>query len=307
MNCKTRPALLFVALAGALSTFILASLSPVAADPAAPVSTVAPVAPAQSAPTALPTTLAAPYALKYKFAAGDVHHYAVTMDVDTSLGGNPINLHADAVLTETVQSIQADGSAVIGTGVATNQVLLNGQQLPAQMTASFTPPPATLVMTPTGQVISDSAAVSKARIPGMPTISAVAGMAVLPAQPVNVGDTWSSTFPVSSLNASVTNQLVLKSVSQLTGSNIAEVATTISSTPTPAPPVETPAPATGTTQPATPGSISGQATIDFNADLGVLQETDLALTTDADAPDITNPGAMTRTHSNIKIKMVLQP
>lgn len=145
-----------------------------------------------------------PVTLRYKFTPGQVTHTKVTMDFNYNLSGLPgsaspaaVKMHTTQVVSRTVQSVAADGSATLllhqDSADSTFSISGTSQPLPAEATAPRDL--MTLIMTPTGKVVSSQ----MASVPGtanpmqgmdMSKMEQLQGKLDFPTAPQNIGDTW---------------------------------------------------------------------------------------------------------------------
>ena len=174
--------------------------------------------------------------LRLKFTPGQVTRTKVTMDMDYTVSGLPgaaaptaMKMHMAQVLSRTVQSVAADGAATLlvhqESGETTLSVNGKAQALPAD--ASAPRDVMTLVMTPTGKVVSSQmlgAAGAESPMQGMDMskMQGMQGRLDFPDAPVNVGDSWKGTAALdkifgatalSGMTASMAMQSTLTSVS----------------------------------------------------------------------------------------------
>lgn len=146
----------------------------------------------------------APITLRYKYTLGEVRRYQMTMDMDMTMHMAarpasmpqmpPMHTHMVMAYSQTVQSVQPDGSATLVSHITQMTTTLNGHVvfLPQTMTSadaqSFT-----IVMSPTGKMLSMTLPPSvQSKMPAGMDFSKIGGIApaMLPEDAVRIGDTW---------------------------------------------------------------------------------------------------------------------
>ena len=250
------------------------------AAPAVPVA----VPPTPVVATPVPTTVL----LRYKFKAGQVRDYHMSMDTNGTIAGlpggqtMPMKQHMDVRLHQTVTGVQdADGTATIAMGMDSMTMTMNGRVMPfpASMMAQMKNI-GTLVETTAGKVVSftPSARPAGGGLPGM-DFSKMGGMqssTALPEAAVKAGDTWTNTADISGQfglagTSAANTTLTLAGVDMSGGTPVADITTEtvadISTSATAAPPVPM----------AMAGKITGTGHLKFDVAAGVItQQTGLS-------------------------------
>lgn len=181
---------------------------------------------AQDAPVAAPAVTDAPAAvpdaagvtLRYKFTPGQTRTYKFSMDSDGMLTGGPngqgfpIQQHMDAILRQTVKDVRAsDGAATVQVGYDTLTMTMNGQALPAQNTDAMKQV-GTLVMLPTGKILSFTSANTAGAGPfgNMNNMFQNMNTSTFPDGPVKADDKWDGTMALAAmgLKATASNTVV---------------------------------------------------------------------------------------------------
>jgi hypothetical protein len=225
--------------------------------------------------SAFAQTTGAPYTIAYKFTTGQQLKFGMSMDMNTqtTVGGTsrPINMHMHMSMTQTVQSVQPDGSATLQTSLATDTETMNGQPMPTSSMPKINNISETL--SPSGQILNLS---------GMPS-SPMTGnfnpntfgmQSFLPTKPVNIGDTWTASVPIAMIGATINATMTLVAVSP---ANIATINTVMTSTPLAAtPPAATTTPSTTTPAVVPPMNMTmnGTGTTLFDITNGDVVSTD---------------------------------
>lgn len=180
---------------------------------------------AQDTPAAVPTVTDAPTTpdaagvlLRYKFTPGQTRLYKFSMDSDGMLTGGPggqgfpIQQHMDALLRQTVKDVRAtDGAATILVGYDSLTMTMNGQSLPAQNTDAMKQV-GTLVMLPTGKIVSFTSANAAAAGPfgNMNSMFQNMNTSTFPEEPVKADAKWDGamTMAAMGLKATTSNTIV---------------------------------------------------------------------------------------------------
>jgi hypothetical protein len=131
------------------------------------------------------------------------------------------------------------------------------------------------------------------QIPGFDP-SSVGSVTFLPLKPVNIGDTWTSSVPLTMLGLTLNNKMTLMSVQTVGASTIARIQTTTSSTPL--------APTAGQATPiAAMGTVTGDGFSDFDIGAGAIKSTTMNTRMSMSMPS-GNDGQMKMT-MDMKMKM----
>lgn len=201
---------------------------------AALLATTVPALPVRAdTPALAPDANAQTVTLRYKFTPGQSRAYHFTMDSDGALTRPqgqpfPIKQHMEAMMHQTVKSVDDKGAATIATSFDSVSLTMNGQPVPMQNAAAM-PPPTTIVMTPTGKIVSVQAPPSTPAMgPGMGlnNLMMFHSNSTLPEGPVKVGDKWDSTVDVAAMGLKVTAANVLTSAD----ATVAKFTTTMTGT-----------------------------------------------------------------------------
>jgi len=230
--------------------------------------------PAQTTPTA-PTAPAAQSApLRYKWAAGQVRRYKMTMTMNGTIPngqsgtGIPMNMAMQMVMRQTVKSVQSgDGAATIVSQVETTRMAMNGKEMP--MTAAQQAPmkkPMTIEILPSGKIVSlQMPGLGAAVMPGMDIGKSMMGSTLaFPDGPVKVGDTWNGALGAGMMGMQMGMVSTLTGLETKNGAQIATVSQKISGD------------LSGMTNKAMPagmgmtGKISGTGSMVFDTTAGAL-------------------------------------
>ena len=230
--------------------------------------------PAQTTPTA-PTAPAAQSApLRYKWAAGQVRRYKMTMTMNGTIPngqsgtGIPMNMAMQMVMRQTVKSVQSsDGAATIVSQVETTRMAMNGKEMP--MTAAQQAPmkkPMTIEILPSGKIVSlQMPGLGAAVMPGMDIGKSMMGSTLaFPDGPVKVGDTWNGALGAGMMGMQMGMVSTLTGLETKNGAQIAMVSQKISGD------------LSGMTNKAMPagvgmtGKISGTGSMVFDTTAGAL-------------------------------------
>ena len=257
--------------------------------------------PVQVGPIVPPTAPAAQaVTLRYKFAVGQVHRYQYNMDMNMLMetgqtgAGIPMNMTMQMTMRQTVKSIRpADGAATLVSQIETMHMLNNGQETPLpEAQQEKMKQPGTLVMLPTGKIISFTAPeLGGAGMPGMDFSKGMfSSTAFLPEGPVKPGDTWSGDLQAAMAGMKMAFTSTLASVDQKDGATLANIHNkqtgTIDTTMTKGVPVPM----------KMQGQIAGEGTQLFDTTAGALQSatgtanTDMTMTFGPAADGTTPPG-----------------
>jgi hypothetical protein len=236
----------------------------------------APAAPADAAP-------AGPFTLAYKFTAGKVLKYSLSVDMidQMSMGANnqKFNAHIDMSMTQTTKSVDPDtGNATELVAVTATTGIVNGQPMDQKMLQSQIPAPMTLVMSPAGKVISSSLVAGQAPVPGATNPNSFGLYAFLPANPVIVGEEWKNSVPLDALGLTIAYQIGLKSVALTNGAQVAQLESKYTSSPAPF------AAAQQTQMGATSPSMTGDFLTKFDIDAGEIKSVVGHMVTDMSSP-----------------------
>ncbi len=171
--------------------------------------------------------------MRYKFTAGQVITYKSSTDIDSTMvmSGQtiPLKQHIESMMTQTIQSVAADGTATIKSGISSMQMSTNGQPttLPDDVMNKLAAG-SSMTMTPTGKVKSlEMTDTSGGGLPGMDMTGSnpFGQMALLPDHPVNVGDSWRATVPIAQIGADMAVSMKLSQILKDSGASIAEIGT----------------------------------------------------------------------------------
>jgi hypothetical protein len=237
--------------------------------------------------TALPTTPAAPtvpagpaVTLRYKFTPGQILRYQMVMDTDGHIqmgeaGGTDIPLKDHMVIVErqTVKSVRpTDGAATLESHVESVTGTANGQPLPPAATSQMQNQTTTMVLTPTGKVLSMQMP-GGMPMAGMGNITQSGTEAALPLAPVHVGDTWNSAASVGGIGTTVDMASTLTGLDTAGGGALATIAETIHGKFQMSPPG---LPVAMTAQ----GTMNGTGTLHFDNVAGAVQDQTSTMTMD---------------------------
>lgn len=230
--------------------------------------------PAQTTPTA-PTAPAAQSApLRYKWAAGQVRRYKMTMTMNGTIPngqsgtGIPMNMAMQMVMRQTVKSVQpGDGAATIVTRMESTRMAMNGKEMP--MTAAQQAPmkkPMTIEILPSGKIVSlQMPGLGAAVMPGMDIGKSMMGSTLaFPDGPVKVGDTWNGALGAGMMGMQMGMVSTLTGLETKNGAQIATISQKISGD------------LSGMTNKAMPagvgmtGKISGTGSMVFDTTAGAL-------------------------------------
>lgn len=172
------------------------------AEPATPVTT-----------TAVPTT--GGVMLRYKFTPGQTRAYKFTMDSDGMLMGGPqgqgfpIKQHMDAVMRQTVKEVRpSDGAATIQVGYDSMKMTMNGQPMPMpQQAAGAMTQVGTIVMMPTGKVVSFTAAgaANGGPLGNMNSMFQNMNQGTFPEGAVKADDTWEAKVDMAAMGMKISS------------------------------------------------------------------------------------------------------
>ena len=236
-----------------------------------------------TAPTAVPATAApaatAPLILRYKFSPGQTLRYKLTVDSTGTLRmatgtTMPLKQHMEMTMRQSVTDVRAsDGAATLSLGLEAVSGTMNGQALPPQATQAMQKDLGTMVLSPTGKVLSFQAQAPQGGLamPGMDMKSMAQGRTVFPDGPVKVGDTWKSAITSEAVGMTMHTVSRLKSLDTSGGGSVAAIGQGISGTFDMTPPVPKAAPG----DPAAPtttitGTMTGSDTLKFDAAAGAV-------------------------------------
>jgi hypothetical protein len=245
------------------------------------------------------------YLIKYKYVVGKTVRYSTSTDMNTSmsLNGQPMNivLHMDAVMRQTVKSVSpVDGTATVASTYHLTGETSKGNPVPIPASL-MVPQTSTLTIKPSGEVINSASTNQSGLGGGMAGMQNFQGSALLPDKPVNIGDTWTTSFNIPMYAMSFTMTSTLKAVASLNGDNIAEITSSM------VPGSENPSAATGGSSNSMISAmhlqIQSMSDTFFDIDAGVLKSTTTNMTTDTAATSRPGMPAMPPIHSLTVIKM----
>jgi hypothetical protein len=247
------------------------------------------------------------YSLRYKFVAGNVLNYAMSMDTQTAMAmnGQPMAFNMQMALnsTQTVDSVSPkDGSGVVTTKMTAVSGTMNGSPLPptALQTAAA---PMSITMSPTGGIIDDGGLSNPQNPMSFMGGSFLRFGAALPTQAVRPGDSWTFKAPMPQVGLNFDTVMTLKGVQLVNGDSIAEIDGTISSTPS------------GTTA-QTPMSamlkgmtmnMTGTTVLMLDLDKGIMDSMSSNMRMTMILPTQTGASPSQPMHTNMKMAMNLVP
>lgn len=264
-------------------------------------------APLTTAPTAAPPAVAptAPSVpLRYKWVAGQVRRYKMTMTtngtIPTGTSGTtlPMNMAMQMVMRQTVKDVNpTDGVATIVSQIGSMRMAMNGQEMP--MTAAQLAPmrkPMTMQMLPSGKMMSlETPGLAGAGVPGMDIgKSLMSSTLAFPDGPVKVGDTWNGALGAGMMGMQMAMASTLAGVETKDGAQIATISQKITgnlSAMTKAMPAGM----------GMSGNITGTGTMLFDTTAGALVSQSLQNVIDMTV--IAKPGAPAGVPPSMNIKM----
>jgi hypothetical protein len=208
--------------------------------------------------------------------------------------GQPIKLHLEMTLAQTVKSVDTNGAATISEQVSGLTTTLNGQAIPLPpQSQQQLQQPFTAVLTPTGQVLSikTAAASASSPFPGMDP-SQLSQFQGLPKAAVVVGDKWRS--DVTSAVAGVETHIAYSLTGLSTDGDTATISQKIYEAFKPA------APGTGQAPPMKlNGLLTGTGTQQFDVAAGQIASQTNNLTLDLTVTPATAGAQAVKSHMDI--------
>lgn len=268
--------------------------------PATPTTTVPAAAPATTAPDAKTATL------RFKWTPGQTLRYKLLLDTkgQLSMGQGrpafPMNQHMEMVMHQNVKDVNATtGAATIDTGLDSMTMTMNGAErpLPADQLAKMKNL-ATMVMTPTGKVLStkmNGQTPGGGMMPGMNmtqnNMLGSGSLGQLPDKAVGIGDTWKSALVAGMPGLQFASDFIVKGLTTTPDKTTVGIDQTTNGTINmggPQPPAPAQPPTDGQAGVATPtptptrsmlppgmqisGKMYGKTHIDFDATAGAIAD-----------------------------------